>query len=76
MSFKMEYRDFDLLVKYLDKNAKGAMLKIELTQQPFVDISFSNKNDDPVTVRIFEQSDAGTSFPKITITQRLGDEIK
>lgn len=76
MNFKLGASNFELLSKYIEKKAKGANLKLDFTTPGQVRIQLSNSLNEDVQITLFEESDTGTSFPKIAVTRRLGDEIK
>jgi hypothetical protein len=76
MSFKIGAGDFQMLVKYVDKNAKGADLTFSYHQNGYIEIKLNNTLQEQVVITLYEEKDTGTSFPKIAVTRRLGDEIK
>lgn len=77
MNFKMSYSDFELLAKYLGKEAKGKDITLSYQHNQFLEVRVSNNLEEPVVVTMYPQEDGkATSFPKISVTRRLGDEIK
>jgi hypothetical protein len=77
MIFKMSYSDFELLAKYLERQAKGKDITLNYQQNQFLEVRVSNLLEEPVVITLYPQEDGkATSFPKISVTRRLGDEIK
>lgn len=76
MSFKMSADNFQLLVSYVEKKAKGATMTFQEGMHGTMEIKLSNTLDEPVIITLYEENDKGTNFPKISVSRRLGDEIK
>lgn len=77
MSFRLSYSNFKLLNDYLDKKAKGCDMTLSEINNT-LEIKFFNIFDEQCVITLFEEvkDGTGTSFPKIAVTRRLGDEIK
>lgn len=77
MIFKLSYSDLELMMKYLERQAKGKDLTLIYQQNQFLEVKTSNNLEEPVNIILFPQGENGaSSFPKISVTRRLGDEIK
>lgn len=74
---KISYLDFELLAKYMERHAKGQDMSLSFQQNNHLEVKISNTKEEPVTISIYPQEDGkASSFPKISVTRRLGDEIK
>ncbi len=75
MSFKMTRSDFDMLAKYMDRQAKGSDLTFTLDAHGgSVNIKVSDNNSDIANITLYAEGSNIT--PKIAVTRGLGDEIK
>lgn len=74
MGFKMAAKDLQMLAKYLDKKADGAIITVSnRMHQDKLFINVLTSVGDDVTITIY--SEESNRFPSITTTRRLGDEL-
>lgn len=77
MNFKLSAANFEMLVEYVQKKAKGSDMTFSLSQNGIMEVKLTNLQNDIAVITLFQEQGAeGTSFPKIAVTRRLGDEIK
>ena len=76
MSFKIGASDFQMLVKCVEKHAKGADITFNYNNNGYIEVKLTNTLQELVAITLYEEKDTGTSFPKIAVTRRLSDEVK
>lgn len=75
MSFRMSGSDFELLVKYMEKRAKGS--DITMTINPsgaYINLKVSDLNGDEANITVYDKESSIT--PQIAVKRGLGNEIK
>lgn len=73
---KLDYKDFILAAEYIKRNCENQEIVICTTPTDDLIIKTHNSNDEEVTIKCFNFTENGTSFPKITRTERLTKDSK
>jgi hypothetical protein len=69
---KIDYEDFLLLSKYIEKHCKGNAISIEITPNKHFEVTTTNLSQEKVTVTIYNSTDAGHLLaPTIIKQERL-----
>jgi hypothetical protein len=69
---KIDYDDFVLLSKYIEKHCKGSPISIDITLEKRFEITTTNLAQENVTITIYNSLDAGHLLaPTIIKQERL-----
>lgn len=69
MTFKLDFKDFELIVKYIEQNVSQCTLNFKIIQESRMEISFDDKNSNLTQITVYAEETQ--LFPKITFTERL-----
>lgn len=73
---KLSYANFKMLAEYMEKKATGSDMAFNLTPNGCIEVRVTNLQMDQAVITLYPENETGTTFPKIAVTRRLGDEIK
>lgn len=73
MNFKMQGKDFELLAKFIEKKAKGSELRFVTSRDQILEIHVTLMTGEVAVLSFFTEE--LNSFPKITLSKNLGDEL-